>query len=98
MPSRIATRRAHGFRPQRYTPRHAEVAALLARGLPRDTVAAVSGYSPGHVSRIARMAGTRGDVARLLCATGVILADIARCMAIAKTFDPGARLPQLRVY
>ena len=67
MPSAIATRRAYHFRPAEYSFRHQQVAALIAAGLRRDVVAELTGYSPGHVSRISKMPAARRDIADRLC-------------------------------
>jgi hypothetical protein len=46
---------------------HKRVAILLAEGFDRETVADLSGYSPGHISRIARMPAARSAILDSLC-------------------------------
>ena len=46
-----------------YSERHREVARLLAQGKSRAEISEATGYSVGHVSRIARMHQTRRHIA-----------------------------------
>lgn len=63
MPSTLPHRRAARFLPLAYTDRHRLVASLLALGFSRQDIAAIVGYSVGHVSRVGKMPQTRAGIA-----------------------------------
>ena len=62
MPSTLPHRRTVGFMPRVYNDRHRLVATLLVLGFSRKDIAAIVGYSLGHVSRIAKMPQTRAGI------------------------------------
>lgn len=63
MPTTLPRRRARGFLPHAYNDRHRLVASLLALGFSRQDIAAIVGFSVGHVSRIGKMPQTRAGIA-----------------------------------
>lgn len=63
MPSTLPHRRAVGFLPRVYNDRHRLVATLFMLGFSRQDIAAIVGYSVGHVSRIGKMPQTRVGIA-----------------------------------
>ena len=66
MPCPLTVRRERAFRPTRYTERHRHVARLLVIGRTRQQIAAATGYSVAHVSRITAMPQVREEVAQHL--------------------------------
>lgn len=94
MPSTLFDRRSRGFRPQRYSERHEQVALLLAYGRSRDDIARLTGYSRTHVSRISRMPTVRREVARLLTADALALCGAVVRQIIARQSD-GRESPTL---
>lgn len=64
MPTDLQARRERDFRPMEFTSRHRMVAVLLGLGKTREEIASETGYSPSHVSRIARMPEAREEITR----------------------------------
>lgn len=82
MPTTLTRRRALGYRPATYAPRHRVVAALLAAGFDRASVSALTGYSLTHVSRIAGMKSCKHEIAmRLAKSTLRAIAESVRQLA-----------------
>ena len=64
MPNDLPTRRERRFRPMTYSLRHRLVAVLRGLGKNRQEIAAETGYSVSHVSRIALMPEALADSRR----------------------------------
>jgi hypothetical protein len=75
MPVPLDARRDRRFRPVRLTERHRLVAMMRALGKRRDEIAAATGYTPSHVSRVAHMPAVREEVARLSATVARTLID-----------------------
>src|SRR5688572_21672651 len=75
MPSSPSLRRELGFRPEKFSRRHAEVIRLLLAGRTRKEIAFATGYSLTHISRIRAMPQAINIIARMFTSQAIEIAN-----------------------